>query len=154
MKKFTALLTALAMAVSSTVMAKDISNFQDLLAVMKTGKTVFALVDYSKCTTKQKGSNPYNLDVITSGIRMDHLYELTETRSDGKRMNVIGFSWHNWVGSKTYTLTRQLIHVWEDNVIDVVEDSVDPATFKLVDRDWSVCRATGDGSGGVTFTVA
>lgn len=154
MKKLTLVLTALAMAASSGVMAKSISSYQDLLAVMKTGKIVFALVDYSKCTVKQKGSDPYNMTVLTAGIRMDHLYEITETRSDGKRMNVIGFSVHNWGGSKNYTLSRQLIHVWEDNVIDVVEDSVDPATFKLVDRDWSICKVTADGSGGVTFSVA
>lgn len=152
MKKFTLALTALALAMNSGVMAKPLAGYQDVLAAMKSGKTVYALVNYDKCTVKEKGHDPYGMSYHTVGIRMDHLFELTETRDDGKRMSLIGFAQNSWGGTKAlYTLARQLIHVWEDNTVDVVEDTVDPTTFKLMNREWVRCAANGESS--VTFST-
>jgi hypothetical protein len=118
---------------------------------MKTGRPVFALIDTSKCQYKQKSSSN-DMTVNSFGINMDTLFDLSETRSDGKRMKVIGFARHNWGGKNDYFLSRTLIHIWEDNSVDVFDDTVDPTTFKLKDRDWLICKASSDGSGGVTFT--
>lgn len=150
MKRLSILAAALTMMASSCVMAKNLNGYQDVLAAMKSGKIVFALVNYDKCTVKQKSNNTYNIDTHSIGVRMDRLFELTESRDDGKRMNVIGFVQHNWNGNQDYALSRQLIHVWEDNTVDFVDDSVDPATFKLQSRDWVRCTANGS----VTFSVA
>ena len=154
--RFTLLATAAAalMMSASPVMAKDnLLDYEAVLSAMKAGKTVFALVDYSKCQVKEKSDNAYGMEVRTVGIRMDHLFELTETRFDGKRMNVVGFAQHNWGGAKSgYMLSRLLIHVWQDNSIDILDDNVDPLTFKVKDREWLLCKVTKDGSGGVTFT--
>jgi hypothetical protein len=145
------LVTATMLFASPFVMAKNLGNYQDVLAELKTGKSVFALIDVSKCQYKQKSSSS-DMTVNTFGINIDTLFDLSETRADGKRMNVIGFARHNWGGKKDYFLSRTLIHIWEDNSIDVVEDTVDPSTYKLKDRDWLICKASLDGSGGVTLT--
>jgi hypothetical protein len=150
-KLFTLLASAAVLSTSPLAMAKSLSNYHDVLAEMKTGKSVFALIDVSKCQYKQKSSDTA-MTVNTFGIKIDTLFELNEARSDGTRMKVIGFARHNWGGKDNYFLSRTLIHIWEDNTIDIVDDTVDPTTFKLKDRDWLICKASSDGSGGVTLT--
>jgi uncharacterized membrane protein YcgQ (UPF0703/DUF1980 family) len=141
----------LLLTATQPAMAKNLSSYQDIFTEMKKGKSVFALIDTSKCQFKQKSSSD-DMTIHTFGIRMDTLFGLNETRYDGKRMNVIGFARHNWGGKHDYFLSRTLIHIWEDNTIDILEDTVDPTTYKLKDRDWLICKASSDGSGGATFS--
>jgi len=129
--------------------AKNINSYNDLVETLKQGNNAYAVFDFNKCqlTADSNGPanmNPRGVNVVDLVINDTHNYA-------GKAMKTVAVDAHGFYGNKTFIIYRSLYRFMEDNTVEVLDDSIDPATYKLQDRAWFVCRMTADNSGGVTI---
>jgi hypothetical protein len=134
---------------SQTSFANNITSYTDLVSTLKQGNNAYALFDFTKCqkapgSTLEASLNPRGVNVVDLTINDTKNYA-------GKPMKTIAVEDHGYVGRNDFLIYRSLYRFLEDNTVEVVDDTIDPVTYKLKDRMWLVCRMTADNSGGVAI---
>lgn len=120
-KQVTVLLaTGLLLTTAAPVFAKKITNYTDMVATLREGKTVHAVIDVDKCHYANGGKNDWNEKTL--GFKFDDIYERVATdMTSGKKMRLVAASTHDYVGNKSdgMFISRSLMRVFENGNVEV-----------------------------------
>lgn len=150
MKRKQNLLLGVLMAGCSLVWGKTVSTYSDLVATLRAGVAVKAVIDVDSC--KYLNDEPDSWEIKTLGARFDDIFERVGTTVDGgKKMRLVATSSHDYVGRDAVHLIRQIVRIFEDGTTEVITQDIDPTVWKAVNNKFLICQLDAKSSGGVTL---
>jgi hypothetical protein len=135
---------------SASFSAVSMSNYEEVTGVLEKGKTILLNFKPENCIFTPEIPKDEHKDRLVLKIR-----DLVENRNNfngGKNMKLISSEESGLFGDKRFLLYRILTMVYEDGTVMVLNDNVNPTTYKLEDRQLMTCKLSADGSGGVVVT--
>jgi hypothetical protein len=146
------LVAGVLLAGSSLTLAKNITNYADLVATLRAGIPVNAVIEVDACKYLDDGKNHW--EEKTLGARFEDIYERIGTTVNGyKKMRLVATSSHDYVGKNSVHLMRQLIRIFEDGTTEVITQEIDPVTYKVAQNTFLTCQLNADNSKGVTLVT-
>lgn len=152
MKLTQIIMTGLCLAGCSFSYASSVTNYSDLVASLRAGVPVSAVIDVEKC----KYLNDYEdtWEVKTLGARFDDIFErVAPDITNGKKMRLVAASSHDYVGRDSVHLIRSLVRIFEDGTTEVITQEIDPTNYKVLENTFLICQLTADGEGGVSLVT-
>lgn len=128
--------------------AKTLYTYDQIADSLAAAVPVYLSVDVKKCSLGKGMGNA--TDVTRVGIKLSSLYERKSDMRGKENMRMMaGGPGSGLFGDHNFQWTRDLALVFEDGTVMIIEDNVDPRSFKLLQRTWINCTLSADGSGGV-----
>lgn len=140
-----------AMVTAATANAKTLSTYDEITSSLIKGKVVLLNFTPTNCTITPEPPKEERNDRLV--VKFTDLVEHHNKFNGGKSMRLIANSESGLFGDQRFIFYRSITMVYEDGTVIVVDDGVDPATYKLEERSVMTCKLSADGSGGVTALI-
>jgi hypothetical protein len=146
------IMAGLGIAACTLASAKNIYTYNKLVASLRAGVSVSAVIDIEKCHYADNEKNTW--EEKTLGARFSQIYErVAEDIEQGKKMRLVATSHHSYVGKESVIIVRTLYRIFEDGTTEVITQRIDPVTYKVIKNTMLFCRLTSDSSSSVSLVT-
>lgn len=147
------IMAGLGIAACTLASAKNIHTYSKLIASLRAGISVSAIIDVEKCHYADNEKNTW--EEKTLGARFGQIYERVATDLEhGKKMRLVATSHHTYVGKESVYIVRTMTRIFEDGTTEVITQRIDPITYKVIKNTVLFCRLTSDSSSSVSLVTA
>lgn len=146
------LMAGLLISAASMANSKNLNSYSELVASLRAGIPVNAVIDVDKCHFANNEPDPWEMK--TFGARFNVIYERTGKDIERQqKMRLVATAEEGYVGWKSMYIMRTLFRIFEDGTTEVIRQDIDPKTFKVTQKALLFCRLSADANTGVTLTT-